>query len=92
MPERTDKNYALDSSTHTSYIKQKDSVREIFRRVGVKNVLVRIINLVLNSSDAKATGVKPSTNVTTKLNGNQPIQIVQWDCRSLRSCDRIINF
>jgi hypothetical protein len=24
-------------------------------------------------------------NITTKLNRNQPIMIVQWDCRSIRS-------
>jgi hypothetical protein len=37
------------NSLSSSGLKGPDSVRETFRRVGVKNVLVAIINLVINS-------------------------------------------
>jgi hypothetical protein len=49
----------------------------------VKNVLVTIINLVINSGDAKAMVRhygKPQSfmnNITTKLKKNQPIKIVK---------------
>jgi hypothetical protein len=58
----------------------------------VKNVLATIIT---SSGDAKAMVRhcgKPSrfaSNITTNFNRNHPIEIVQWNCRSLRSYDRI---
>jgi hypothetical protein len=55
-----------------------------------KNVLVTRTNLVLNSGDAKAMVRRLwKAHITTEFNANQPIQIVQWNCRSLRSYDRI---
>jgi hypothetical protein len=56
-----------------------------------KNVLVTIIHLVINSGEAKAMvrhlwkAVELREQHYKKLNGNQPIKIVQWNCRSLRS-------
>jgi hypothetical protein len=54
-----------------------------------------IINLAINSGDAKAVvrhlwkASSFKSNITTKFNGNQPVTIVQWNCRRLRSYDRI---
>jgi hypothetical protein len=61
----------------------------------VKNVLMTIKNLVINSGDAKATVShcgKPSSftsKITTNFNGNQPIKTVQWNRRSPRNYNGI---
>jgi hypothetical protein len=76
---------------HTVLEKSFDEFGSIQMEDEVKDVLVMIINLVIKSGDAKTiydtSGKPPSfmSNVTTKLNGNQPIKIVKWNCRSLRS-------
>jgi SAM-dependent MidA family methyltransferase len=54
----------------------------------VKNVLVMIINLVIKYGDAKAMVRHLCKAVKLQqqhYKGNQPIKIVEWNCRSLRS-------
>jgi hypothetical protein len=57
----------------------------------VKNVLVTITNLVINCGDAKAMvrrlwkAVELLEQHYNEFNRNQPIKLVQWSCRSLRS-------
>jgi hypothetical protein len=52
---------------------------------------VTIINLVINSGDAKAIvrhlwkAVELHEQHYNKFNGNQQIKIVQWNCRNPRS-------
>jgi hypothetical protein len=70
--------------------KSLDELEPIQMEDEVKNELMTIINLVINSGELKPwldTCGKPQSftkNITTKFNGNQSIKIVQWNCRSLR--------
>jgi hypothetical protein len=56
----------------------------------VKNLLVTITNLVINSGDAKAMlrhlwkAIELHDQQYNKYNWDQPVKIVQWNCRSLR--------
>jgi hypothetical protein len=75
--------------------KSLDELESIQMEDEAKNFLVTIIYLVINSGDAQAMvrhlwkAVELHEQHYTKFSGNQPIKIVQWNCRSLRSYDRI---
>jgi hypothetical protein len=59
----------------------------------VKNVVVTQIKIVIISGDAKAmvrhlwkaVELHEQHYITTKFNRKQPIKIVHWNCRKLRS-------
>jgi hypothetical protein len=75
--------------------KSLDELEPIQMEHEVKNVLVPIINLVINSGDAKAMirhlwkAVKLQVKHYNITQREQPTKIVQRNCRSLRSYDRI---
>jgi hypothetical protein len=67
--------------------KSLDDLESIQMEDEVKNILMTIINLVINSGDAKAVESRRAsrTILQQKFNWNEPIKTVQWNCRSLRS-------
>jgi hypothetical protein len=72
------------SEDHTVLEKSLDDLESIQMEDEVKNVLVTLINLVVNSGDAKAVvrhlwkAVDLTSYITTKFNVTQPIKIIQW--------------
>jgi hypothetical protein len=79
------------SNDQTALEESLDELEFIQTEDEVKNMLVTIVNLVINSGGAKAMvrhlwkAIEFMNNITTNFNGNRPIKLVQWNCRILRS-------
>jgi hypothetical protein len=91
-PSRSNVENRNSSKDQTVLEKSLDELESIQMEDEVKNVL---INLVINSGDAKAMvrhlweAVELLEQYYNKFNGNQPIKIVKWHWSSLSSYDRI---
>jgi hypothetical protein len=81
------------SKDQTVLEKSLDKLESIQMEDEVKNILVTIIDLVITSGDAIRVAVvrglwkaiELHKQHYNKVQWNQPIKVVQWNCRSLRS-------